>query len=138
MSTTASFSNDSKTLYETVTSPTSTNGCDSAPGPPLLAVAVHISMSQRITWVAGVLYVMPVLSGTWILYITEVEGPVSRHRWVRAHGASAEAQRQQRGSGGGVHRNVVMISPVRSGLRGGGGVRGRGDTRQLGFRIGLG
>lgn len=105
-----------------MTSPTPTNRCDSAPGPPLLAVAVHVSVSQCIARVAGVLYVMPVLSGTWILYITEVEGPVSRHRWVRAHWASAEAQRQQRGSGGGVHRDVVMFRPVRSGLSCGGGV----------------
>ncbi len=79
-------------------------------------------MSQRVSRVAGVLYVMSVLSGTWILHIAEVEGPMSGHRRVRAHRSSAEAQRHQRSSGGGVHRQVVMLSPVRFLLRDGGGV----------------
>lgn len=77
-------------------------------------------MSQRITRVAGILYVMSVLSGTGILYITKVEGPMSWHRWVLAHRTSTEAQRQQRWLG--VHREVVVFGPVRSQLSGGGGV----------------
>lgn len=81
----------------------------------MLAVAVYVSMSQRIARIAGILYVMSVLSGTWILYITKVEGPVSGHRRVRAYGSSAEAQRQQRWFEGG----VVVFSLVRSWLTGG-------------------
>lgn len=80
----------------------------------MLAIAVYVAMSQCVTRIAGVLYVMSVHPGTWILHITKVEGPVSGHRWVRAHRSSAEAQREQRWFGGGVHHEVVVFSPVRS------------------------
>lgn len=90
--------------------PTQTNRRDSAPGAVLLAVAVNVSMSQRITRVAGVLYVVSVLSGSWILYITKVEGPMSRYRWVQAQGSSEKSPRQQRRYGGGVHHKVVVSS----------------------------
>ena len=67
-------------------------------------------MSQSITRVAGVLDVMLVLSGSWILYITKVEGPMSGHGWVQADRSSAEVQRR---FCRGVCGDVGVFSPVR-------------------------
>lgn len=97
--------------YEAVTAPTQTSRGDPAPG-ALQAVAVHVPISQCISWVAGVLDVVSELPGSWILRIANVEGAMSRHRWVRAH-RPADAQRQKP-CGGGVHRRVLGSRPLSS------------------------
>lgn len=92
----------------TTKTPTQTHRSDSAPGASPLAVAVCVSISQRVTGVTDILDVLHELSAAVFNHRMGVEGPVSGRGRVPALGS---LRRQRQVEGGAVGSALVRSWP---------------------------